>query len=101
MSNLRKYQNPFSTSRNDKNYLSTSRNDNNSQVAHSGNSDVDVIVEVNTMPIAYAMLCSLYATNQLSLNEFEDAIKNLKSLVDEDRNNNGNDPNTAKIYQIE
>lgn len=90
MSNLRKYQNPFSTS----------RNDNNSQVAHSGNSDVDVIVEVNTMPIAYAMLCSLYATNQLSLDEFEDAIKNLKSLVDEDRNNNGNDPNTAKIYHI-
>ncbi|MCM3226439.1 hypothetical protein [Terribacillus saccharophilus] len=91
MSNLRKYQNPFSAS----------RNDNNSQVAHSGNSDVDVIVEVNTMPIAYAMLCSLYATNQLSLTEFEDAIKNLKSLVEEDRLTNDNDPNTAKIYHIE
>ncbi|PAD22826.1 hypothetical protein [Terribacillus saccharophilus] len=93
MSNLRKYQN--------QNPFSASRNDNNSQVANSGNSDVDVIVEVNTMPIAYAMLCSLYATKQLSLTEFEDAIKNLKSLVDEDRVNNDNDPNTAKIYHVE
>ncbi|WP_175073700.1 hypothetical protein [Terribacillus sp. AE2B 122] len=95
MSNLRKYQNP------NQNPFSASRNDNNSQVANSGNSDVDVIVEVNTMPIAYAMLCSLYATKQLSLTEFEDAIKNLKSLVDEDRVNNDNDPNTAKIYHVE
>lgn len=91
MSNFRKYE---------KNPFSASRNDNRSHVAHSGNSDVDVIVEVNTMPIAYAMLCSLRATNQLSQHEFEDAIKKLKNLVDEDRRYTENDPETAKIYQI-
>ncbi|MFP7492307.1 hypothetical protein SFC66_00870 [Terribacillus saccharophilus] len=91
MSNLRKYDNPFSAS----------RNDNNSQVANSGNSDVDVTVEVNTMPIAYAMLCSLYATKQLTYAEFDDAIKHLKNLVEEDRSPSGNNPNTAKIYHIE
>ncbi|WP_077307663.1 hypothetical protein [Terribacillus halophilus] len=91
MSNLRKYENPFTAG----------RNDNKSNVAHSGNSDVDVIVEVNTMPIAYAMLCSLLATNQLSKDEFDKAVKKLKSLVDEDRHYDRNDPKTAKIYHLE
>ncbi|MFJ6412290.1 hypothetical protein ACIQLG_05780 [Terribacillus saccharophilus] len=92
MSNLRKYE---------KNPFSTSRNDNRSHIAHSGNSDVDVIVEVNTMPIAYAMLCSLRATKQISEHEFEDAVNKLKKLVDDDRNYSHNDPNTAKIYHLE
>ncbi|MFP7171569.1 hypothetical protein [Terribacillus sp. 7520-G] len=100
MSNLRKYENknPFSREENKNPF---SRNENSSNVAYSGNSDVDVIVEVNTMPIAYAMLCSLRATKQISEFEFEDAVRKLKKLVDEDRSYNHNDPKTAKIYHLE
>ncbi|SDC14970.1 hypothetical protein SAMN05421663_101508 [Terribacillus halophilus] len=91
MSNLRKYENPFKSTG-----YSTK-----SSVAHSGNADVDIIMEVNTMPIAYAMLCSLRATNKLSEHEFESALKRLKKLVDDDRNSYHNDPGTAKIYHLE
>lgn len=87
----------------DKNPFAGSRNDNQSQVAHSGNSDVDVKVEVDTMPIAYAMLCSLLATKQVSEHEFNNAVQNLKNLVYDDlelKGNHDNDPETAKIYQI-
>ncbi|MFP7479116.1 hypothetical protein [Terribacillus saccharophilus] len=85
------------------NPFSASRNDNHSQVTHSGNADVDVKVEVDTMPIAYAMLCSLLATKQLSEHEFNNAVRKLKNLVYDDLeldNDYDNDPETAKIYQI-
>ncbi|MBA2870107.1 hypothetical protein HNQ85_000365 [Anoxybacillus calidus] len=55
---------------------------NQSQIGHSGNSDVDVNVniQVDTMPIAFAILCSLLATKQMTNEEFELAIEKLETL---------------------
>jgi hypothetical protein len=55
---------------------------NQSQIGHSGNSDVDinVNVQVDTMPIAFAILCSLLATKQLTNEEFDLAIRKLEVL---------------------
>ncbi|WP_142919176.1 hypothetical protein [Peribacillus saganii] len=57
---------------------------NNSAIGHSGNSNVDVhvSVEVDTRPIAYAMLCALLASNQLSNQQFETAVKKWEDLSD-------------------
>lgn len=63
---------------------------NAAQIGESGNSDVDVYVnvEVNTNPIAYAMLCSLLATRQITRPEFDEAIKHLDRLMKETNNSN-------------
>jgi hypothetical protein len=55
---------------------------NQSQIGHSGNSDVDinVNVQVDTMPIAFAILCSLLATKQLTSEEFDLAVRKLEAL---------------------
>lgn len=52
-----------------------------SQVNHSGNSDVDVKVIVDTTPIAYAMLCTLLCTKQITNNEFRRSVKQLEDLI--------------------
>ncbi len=49
-------------------------------LSHSGNSDVDITIHVDTKPIAFAMLYSLLATKQLSNEEFEKAVRRLDSL---------------------
>jgi|GEM_PF-2803454 len=56
---------------------------NEAKVGHSGNSDVDVYVsvDVDTRPIAYAMLCSLLATKQISKEEFHEAVHRWEQLV--------------------
>ena len=56
------------------------------EVENSGNSDVDihVIVEMDTKPIAYAMLCSLLATKQINHKEFNIALKTLEGLIKKD-----------------
>lgn len=56
---------------------------NQASIGHSGNSDVDVHVniDVDTRPIAYAVLCSLLATKQLSQSEFEIAVKKMEELT--------------------
>ncbi|CDQ39923.1 MULTISPECIES: hypothetical protein [Virgibacillus] len=54
---------------------------NKSTVRHSGNSDVDVNVIVDTTPMAYAMLCSMLASKQISDREFDDAVKKLDDLI--------------------
>lgn len=53
---------------------------NQSQVAHSGNSDVNVHIniQVDVKPIALAILYSLLAKNQLSNEEFELALRKLE-----------------------
>jgi hypothetical protein len=58
-------------------------NENLAKIGHSGNSDVDVHVnvQVDTRPIAYAMLCSLLATKQITSVEFESAIGRLDELT--------------------
>lgn len=72
-------------------YLNATTNEEPSQVqakiGHSGNSDVDVFthVEVDTKPIAYAMLCSLYAQRKLSKNEFNLAVRKLEELMNRNK----------------
>ncbi|TRZ37037.1 hypothetical protein CEQ21_16230 [Niallia circulans] len=63
---------------------------NAAQIGESGNSDVDVYVnvEVNTNPIAYAMLCSLLATKQITRSEFDEAIRNLERLMRDTNSSN-------------
>jgi hypothetical protein len=72
---------------------STELDNNSANIGHSGNSDVDVKVsiEVDTRPIAYALLCSMLATKQLSPSEFETAVKKLEELTGKNQviNNEG------------
>ncbi len=57
-------------------------NSNQSQVAHSGNSDIDIHthIEVDLTPIAFAILYLLVATKQLSNEEFKLALSKLEEL---------------------
>lgn len=57
---------------------------NRSSVGYSGNSDVDVNVAVDTEPLAYAMLCSLLATNQMTRSEFDHAVQELEDFKKKD-----------------
>ncbi len=59
------------------------RDTNKSQIGHSGNSDVDVEVNVivDTTALAYAYLCSMLATNKMTNDEFDIALKKLKELT--------------------
>jgi hypothetical protein len=54
---------------------------NEAAINHSGNSDVDISIQLDTTPIAFAMLCSLLATKQLSNEEFELAVRKLEDLT--------------------
>ncbi|WP_141676221.1 hypothetical protein [Pseudobacillus wudalianchiensis] len=71
------------------------------EVKNSGNSDVDlnVIVEMDTKPIAYAMLCSLLATKQINYKEFENALEVLEGLIKKDEKARGSheDRGTSKV----
>lgn len=58
---------------------------NKSAVKYSGNSDVDVNVHVDTKPIAYAMLCTLLASKQISNEEFEEAVSRLDKLTNREK----------------
>jgi len=69
-------------------------NENKSIIRESGNSDVDVSVDIDTTPIAFAMLCSLVASNQMSEKEFKAAVRDLEAFKNKQfknplqRNNN-------------
>jgi hypothetical protein len=56
-------------------------------IDHSGNSDVDLAVniDIDTKPIAYGILCSLFAKGELSESELEKAIRKLDSLIERDK----------------
>src|ERR1700730_7731539 len=58
---------------------------NHAKIGNSGNSNVDVHVniEIDTKAIAYAMLCSLLATNAISNQEFNSAIAKWEELTEE------------------
>ncbi|EMR07269.1 hypothetical protein C772_00914 [Bhargavaea cecembensis DSE10] len=61
-------------------------------VGHSGNSDVDLTVniEIDTRSIAYGMLCSLYARGELSDFELEKGLRKLEDLIERDRRDRRN-----------
>lgn len=60
-----------------------------SLIRNSGNSDVDVTVniDIDTKAIAYGMLCSLYAKGELTELELERAIQKLDRLIERDKSN--------------
>lgn len=59
------------------------KSENINTIGQSGNSDVDVKVDVfvDTTPIAFAILTSLLATNQMTVEEFNEAIRRLENLT--------------------
>ncbi|WP_051348624.1 hypothetical protein [Peribacillus kribbensis] len=59
------------------------QNQSQAQVNHSGNSDVDVNlnVEIDTTAIAYALLCSMLATKQMTEKQFNTAVRKLDGLT--------------------
>ncbi|WP_437833275.1 hypothetical protein ACQRXC_21105 (plasmid) [Niallia taxi] len=61
---------------------------NNAEINKSGNSDVDVFVnvEIDTKPIAHAILCTLLATKKISKKEFEEALANLEEITKNHKN---------------
>ncbi|SFA82849.1 hypothetical protein SAMN04488072_102159 [Lentibacillus halodurans] len=70
-------------------------------IKDSGNSDVDISILIDTTPMAYAMLCSLLSTNQLTRHEFEKAVRKLEDLT---RNNDHyftgkNDVSTVRLKE--
>ncbi|CAM3900984.1 hypothetical protein [Mesobacillus zeae] len=77
----------------------------NTMIGHSGNSDVDltVNVEIDTIAIAYGMLCSLYAKGELTDLELEKGIQKLHKLIERDKkrkkfNNNSYNQSTPKLF---
>ncbi|MDQ0228961.1 hypothetical protein [Metabacillus malikii] len=76
---------------------------NESTLSHSGNSDVDIDILIDTKPIAFAMLYSLLASKQLTQNEFEEAVKRLDSLgkrkLSNQVINTDNDLAKVKLYE--
>jgi hypothetical protein len=71
----------------------------NTVVGNSGNSDVDLVVniDIDTNAIAYAVLCSLYAKGEINDLELEKAIKKLDSLIERDKGNRKSKSNTTII----
>ena len=59
------------------------KSENINTIGQSGNSDVDVQVDVfvDTTPIAFAILTSLLATKQMSEEEFDEALRRLQKLT--------------------
>jgi hypothetical protein len=53
-----------------------------SKISGSGNSNVDVHIQidVDVKPIAFALLYSLFASNQLTETQFEHALKRLEEF---------------------
>ncbi|OLN22987.1 hypothetical protein BTO30_06950 [Domibacillus antri] len=73
-------------------------------IGESGNSDVDVnvVVKVDTMPIAFAMLCSLWSSKQLSDEDFERAVERLEKLTGQQTNKvffSDNELSNVKIFE--
>lgn len=54
---------------------------NTSSVHHSGNSDVDIHIQIETASIAYMYACSLLATGQINENQFHEMIEKYHHLI--------------------
>lgn len=80
------------------------KSENINTIGQSGNSDVDVRVDVfvDTTAIAFAILTSLLATKQMTNEEFEIAVKRLENLPQRRESNSSsfipNDVSDVKLY---
>ncbi|QKY68274.1 hypothetical protein [Lentibacillus sp. CBA3610] len=70
-------------------------------IKDSGNSDVDISILIDTTPMAYAMLCSLLSTQQLTNHEFDKAVRKLEDLTkNNDHHFKGkNDVSTVRLME--
>lgn len=57
-----------------------------SLIGNSGNSEVDLTVniDIDTKAIAYGIMCSFYAKGDLSEQELEKAIQKLNTLIEQE-----------------
>ncbi len=62
--------------------------DNQSAVNHSGNSDVDVNITIDTTALAYAYACYMHASGKLSDEEFDRMIRKLDKLLEKNKHIN-------------
>lgn len=67
----------------DENTKIENENESVNSIGHSGNSDVDIKVEVNvdTTAIGFAILSSLLATGKMSYEEFKKAVEKFEELT--------------------
>lgn len=70
-----------------------------SAINHSGNSDVDVSVNVqmDTMPIALSLLSLSLANKQISREEFEQAVEELIRINNQYKNSNSKMKGDSKV----
>lgn len=78
---LRVEETATSEHRSDDNHEKKIENVTNSRVSHSGNSNVTINITIDLLPLAFAQLYSLYATKQISSDEFELALSKLKEFL--------------------
>lgn len=73
---------------------------NKSAIGYSGNSDVkvDVNVQIDTIPIAIAVLCSLFASKQLTHEEFEIAFNKLLETTDKYKQLSADGSSNVKLF---
>lgn len=81
--------------------INTISNANSATIGQSGNSDVDVKIDVHvdTTAIGYAILCSLLATKQMDNDEFKMAVRKLEELTRKSFSGRDiNDVSTVKLF---
>jgi hypothetical protein len=79
------------------------KNEDNASIGRSGNSDVDITIDIDTTGIAYAMLCSLYATDRLNRTQFKKAVDEFDSLMRKKgklNHHNSYGLSTPKLYSV-
>ncbi|MED1809014.1 hypothetical protein ABEW90_17565 [Bacillus subtilis] len=57
-----------------------------SVIKNSGNSEVHIDIHIDTMPIAFAILCSALAAKQMTKEEFDTAYTRLREMNNGYRN---------------
>ncbi|OCA82429.1 hypothetical protein A8F94_21235 [Bacillus sp. FJAT-27225] len=74
--------------------VSKDTNENNAAIGHSGNSKVDVKVnvQIDTKAIAYALLCSSLAKNEMTNDEFSFAVRKLEELLNKSESDDTDNP---------
>jgi hypothetical protein len=74
----------------------------NSLIGNSGNSDVDltVNVDIDVKPIAYGIICSEYAKGNINEQDLERAIQKLDSLIERDKKKRKSGESIPKIYDF-
>ncbi|MEC1649728.1 hypothetical protein P9D74_01845 [Bacillus vallismortis] len=66
-----------------------------SVIKNSGNSEVHIDIHIDTMPIAFAVLCSALAAKQMTKEEFDTAYMQLREMK------NIHSPTAASVINIQ